>query len=93
MPTNMLVRLLTRRTWVKRSGMGVAAVLFAPALPAQEPPPGAAIRCLATVTGTDLSDPWLEPTAGLVGIIVADSKALRALDLGPIEPATCFKAD
>jgi len=48
---------------------------------------------MATLTGVDLSNPWLQPTAGLVGIIVADSKLLRALDLGSIEPATYFQAD
>jgi hypothetical protein len=48
---------------------------------------------MATVTGVDLSDSWLQPTAELVGIIVSDSQSLRALDLGSIEPATYFKAD
>ena len=48
---------------------------------------------MATVTGKDLRDPWLQPTAELVGIIVAYSQPLRALDLGSIEPATYFKAD
>jgi len=48
---------------------------------------------MSTVTGRELSDPWLQPTAGLVGTIVAYSQPLRALDLGPIEPATYFEAD
>jgi hypothetical protein len=48
---------------------------------------------MSTVTGRELSDPWLQPTAGLVGTIVAYSQPLRALDLGSIEPATYFKAD
>jgi len=94
-PTNFLVRLLSRRTWLQRSGTGVAALLLAPPLFAQGQarPLDATIRSMATVTGVDMKDPWLEPTAGLVGIIVADSKPLRALDLGSIEPATYFKAD
>ena len=77
---------------MQRSGIGIAALLFAPPLLAQEQPLGATIRSMATVTGTDLSDPWLQPTAGLVGIILADSQPLRTLDLGAIEPATCFQA-
>jgi hypothetical protein len=93
MPANFLVHLLNRRTWLQRSVTGVAALLFAPLLLAQEKPLDATIRSMATVTGVDLNDPWLQPTAGLVGIIVADSKPLRALDLGSIEPATYFKAD
>lgn len=93
MPTNILVRLTSRRTWVQRSGLGIAALLFAPPLLTQEQPLGATIRSMATVTGTDLSAPWLQPTAELVGIILADSQPLRALDLGSIEPATHFKAD
>lgn len=93
MSTNILVRLLSRRTWVQSSGMGIAALLLGPPLLAQERPMEATIRSMATVTGTNLSDAWLEPTAGLVGVILADSQPLRALDLGSIEPATYFKAD
>jgi len=48
---------------------------------------------MATLTGTELGNSWLQPTAGLVGTIVAYSQPLRALDLGSIEPATYFKAD
>jgi hypothetical protein len=78
---------------MQRSGMGVAALFLAPRLLAQEQPLGATIRSMATVTGTDLSAPWLQPTAELVGIILSDSQSLRALDLGTIEPATYFQAD
>ena len=92
-PTNFLVRLTNRRTWLQRSGMGVATLLLAPPLLAQEQPLEATIRSMATVTGVVLSDPWLQPTAELVGTIVAYSQPLRALDLGSIEPATYFKAD
>jgi len=92
---NFLVRLLSRRTWLQRSGTGVATLLLAPPLFAQDQaqPLDSTIRSMATLTGVDLSNPWLQPTAGLVGIIVADSKLLRALDLGSIEPATYFQAD
>ena len=91
-PTNFLVRLISRRAWLQRSGMGVATLLLTPPLLAQEPL-DATIRSMATVAGKELSDPWLQPTAELVGIIVAYSQPLRALDLGSIEPATYFKAD
>lgn len=93
MPTSVPIRLLTRRTWVQRSGTGIAALLLAPPLIAQEQPLEATIRSMSTVTGRELSDPWLQPTAGLVGTIVAYSQPLRALDLGSIEPATYFEAD
>ena len=93
MPTKVLVRLLSRRMWVQRSGMGIAALLLAPPLLAQESRLDATIRSMATVTGRNLSDPWLQPTAELVGIILADSQSLRALELGTIEPATYFHAD
>jgi hypothetical protein len=93
LPTKVLVGLLSRRTWVQRSGVGIAALLLAPPLLAEEQPLDAAIRSMATVTGTNLSDPWLHPTAELVAVILADSQPLRALDLGSIEPATYFKAD
>ena len=93
MPTSVSIRLLTRRTWVQQSGMGAATLLCAPPLIAEEQSLEATIRSMAAVTGAELSDPWLQPTAGLVGTIVAYSQPLRALDLGSIEPATYFKAD
>jgi len=91
--TSALISSPSRRIWVQRSCMGIAALLFAPPVLAQEQPLNATIRSMATVTGTELSDSWLQPTAGLVGTIVAYSQPLRALDLGSIEPATYFKAD
>jgi hypothetical protein len=48
---------------------------------------------MSAVTGTQLSDEWLEPTATLVSVILEDSKPLRSLELGAIEPATYFTAD
>lgn len=71
----------------------MAALLFTPTVLAQEQGLGATIHSMAAVTGSDLSAPWLAPTAQLVGIILADSQRLRTLDLGSIEPATYFQAD
>ena len=78
---------------MRRSGMGIATLLVAPPLLGEAQSLDATIRSMATVTGTDLSDPWLQPTAGLIAVILADSQSLRALDLGSIEPATYFRAD
>lgn len=91
--TSALISSPSRRTWIQRSGIGIAALLLAPPLRAEEQALEATIRSMAMVTGTVLSDSWLQPTAELVGIIVSDSQSLRALDLGSIEPATYFKAD
>jgi hypothetical protein len=90
---NVLFRTLSRRMWIQCSGMGIASWLLAPTLLGEEQPLDATIRSMATITGTNLSDPWLKPTAELVAVILADSQLLRALDLGSIEPATCFQAD
>lgn len=73
--------------------MGLAALLLAPPLLAEEQPLDATIRSMTTVTGTNLGAPWLQPTTELVGIILSDSQSLRALDLGSIEPATYFQAN
>ena len=78
---------------MQRTGLGIAALLFAPPLLTQEQSLGETIRSMASVTGTNLSNTWLQPTAELVGVILADSQTLRALDLGSIEPATYFQAD
>jgi hypothetical protein len=93
MQPNVFVRSLSRRALVQKSGMSIAALLLAPPLLAEEQTLGATIRSMAAVTGTNLSDPWLQPVGALVGIIVADSQSLRALDLSSIEPATHFRAD
>jgi len=78
--------------WLQRSGIGIAALLFAPPLLTQGQSLDATIRSMASVTGTNLSAPWLQPTADLVEVILGDSQPLRALDLGAIEPATYFQA-
>jgi hypothetical protein len=44
------------------------------------------------LTGTKLEHRWVEPTATLVSAILEDSKSLRSLDLGGIEPAITFSA-
>jgi hypothetical protein len=48
---------------------------------------------MSPMTGSDLAAARIEPTSGLVGIIVAISKPLREIDLGEIEPATYYVAD
>jgi hypothetical protein len=60
---------------------------------AQEPSVVSAIRAMSPMTGSDLAAARIEPTSGLVGIIVAISKPLRKIDLGEMEPATFYVAD
>jgi len=93
MRPNILFRPLSRRAWVQRNGVGMAALLLTPPLLGEEQPLDATIRSMASVTGTNLGNPWVQPTAQLVAVILADSQPLRALDLGSMEPATYFKAD
>ena len=93
MQPNVLCRSLSRRTWVQCSGVGIASLLLAPPLLGAEQSLDATIRSMTRVTGASLSDPWLQPTAQLVEVILADSQSLRAMDLGSIEPATYFRAD
>ncbi len=78
---------------MQRSGMGIAALLLAPPLRAEEQPLEATILSMTALTGKKLSDQWLEPTAELLQAILVDSQSLRALDLASIEPATSFRAD
>ncbi len=52
-----------------------------------------AIRAMSPITGADLPAARVEPTSGLVGIIVEISKPLREIDLGEMEPATSYVAD
>jgi hypothetical protein len=84
---------LNRRAWIQGSGVGFATLMFGSPLLAQEPPLRTTLRSMSAVTGTQLSDEWLEPTATLVSVILEDSKPLRSLELGAIEPATYFTAD
>ena len=84
---------LTRRLWLQATagGVGLMVCSFVPLL-AQDPQLRNAIRQMVTVTGSELPERWLEPTTGLVGVILEYSKTLRALDLGEREPATFFQA-
>jgi hypothetical protein len=81
---------LSRRAWIGGSSAGLAALLTAPRLLAQDPGVGAVLQLMSRLTGTKLEDRWVEPTATLVSVILEDSKSLRSLGLGEIEPATAF---
>ncbi len=84
---------MTRRAWLSSSAtMGLGAALLASSLPAQEPRLQGTLRSMSAMTGTELPEAWVQPTTALLGVILDDSKALRALDLGEIEPATIFVA-
>ena len=84
---------LSRRGWFQKSGVGFTTLLFGSPLLAQEPPLRTTLRSMSAVTGTQLSNEWVEPTAALVNIILEDSKPLRLLELGEIEPATYFTSE
>ena len=73
------------------SGAAVAVLLTKP-LPAQDARMGDLLQSMSSLTGTKLEDRWIEPTATLVSVILEDSKSLRSLDLGEIEPAITFSA-
>jgi len=84
---------LTRRHWLLCGwALGFVGSFFIPDLLAQEDP-AATVRSMSWMTGAKLTDVWLQPTAGLVKIIVDDSQSLRELDLDEIEPAVIFSAD
>ena len=82
-----------RRLWlqVTDGGLGLMACGILP-LRAQDPKLRDAMRQMVVMTGSELPERWLEPTTGLVGVILEYSKTLRALDLGEREPATFFQA-
>jgi len=73
------------------SGATVAALLAKPLL-AQDARMGDLLQSMSSLTGTKLEDRWIEPAAALVSVILDDSKSLRSLDLGEIEPAVTFSA-
>jgi hypothetical protein len=58
---------------------------------AQDPRLRDAMRQMSVMTGAELPEPWVEPTASLVGVILDYSQILRRLDLGDLEPAIHFK--
>lgn len=84
---------ITRRSLLQGAG-GAASLsaLLAASVLAQEPQLREAIRQMSVMTESGLSERWLEPTTGLVGVILDYSKTLRALELGEREPATFFQA-
>lgn len=84
--------MLNRRVWLRGAGVGIATVLAGPALLAQEAKVGEVLRSMSSLTGTKLEDRWVESTATLVSVILDDSRSLRSLDLGEIEPAITFSA-
>ena len=82
---------LSRRQWLLLGAAACAAsAVSGQTVLAQQSPYLKAAGCMAPMTGTPLAAPWDAPVAELVGIIVDDSKALRELELGEIEPATRF---
>jgi hypothetical protein len=92
MKENSSTAIFSRRAWIRGSGAGLAVLLAKPRLLAQDARVGDVLQSMSSLTGTKLEDRWVEPTATLVGVILGDSKSLRSLDLGEIEPATAFSA-
>jgi hypothetical protein len=84
---------VSRRALLQGAGgaAGLSALLAASVL-AQDPQLREVIRQMSAMTNAPLPEPWVEPTTGLVGVILDYSKTLRALDLGEREPATSFQA-
>jgi hypothetical protein len=82
----------SRRAWIRGGGAGLAVLLAQPRLVAQDTKVGDVLESMSSLTGTRLEDRWVEPTAALVSAILEDSKSLRSLDLGEIEPAITFSA-
>lgn len=87
---SMVVGSFSRRAWIQ--GGALAMLLSGSQLLAQESPVGTTLRSMSSITGSPLADQWLTPVAILVDVILEDSESLRALELGSIEPATCFRA-
>ncbi len=79
-----------RRTWIQGSATALTMLFLGSQLPAQEAPLRSTLDSMSSVTGLHLGDQWLEPVATLVNVILEDSKPLRTLELGTIEPATHF---
>ena len=93
MPRNILVHSHSRRLWIQRGAATLTALFAGSPLLAQEAPLRSTIGSMSSVTGSHLEDKWLEPVAGLMNVILDDSKPLRSLQLGSIEMATRFTAD
>lgn len=84
---------LDRRGLIKAGGLGLLALLANSETIAQDSPMTTTLRAMSVITGVQVSDQWLVPSAGLVSAIMDDSKPLRSLELGSIEPATRFQSD
>jgi hypothetical protein len=90
---------ITRRRWLQ--GVGCTALAISTTrlssnvevLAQQTTPPLAnLIRAMSAVTGSEVAENWINPTASLLGIIISSSKGLREINLGELEPATDFLA-
>jgi len=85
---------LTRRFWLQGMaccvGLSVAGPSMSVAATPQDSRMADVIRAMSALTGTDLAENWVGPTASLVAVILDYSKAMRQLDLGELEPPTNF---
>ena len=85
----------TRRLWLQgvacSLGLSVVGLSAGGDAAVQDSPTAAAIRAMSTMTGGELAEPWVGPTASLVSIILDYSKGLRQLDLGELEPTTVYR--
>ena len=84
---------VSRRECLRVALLASGGAIAAPLAIAQEASVESAVRAMSPMTGSDLAAARIEPTSGLVGIIVAISKPLREIDLGEMEPATFYVAD
>jgi hypothetical protein len=86
---------VTRRIWLQ--GLGCSVGLSALSISASEQSSTQAssmqnaVRSVTTMTGAEIPEPWVAPTALLVGIILDYSKDLRLLDLGELEPPMVYR--
>lgn len=84
----------TRRLWLQGMacsvGLSVSGLTPSVAATAQDSSLADVIRAMSAMTGTELAENWVSPTASLVSVILDYSKAMRKLDLGELEPATNF---
>jgi len=86
---------ITRRLWIQSvayAAAGASTIGLSSNVEAQgqAPPLAPAIRAMMAVTGDQIEESWIGPTASLVGIILDYSKGLRELNLSEVEPATDF---
>jgi hypothetical protein len=86
------IAISSRRAWIRGGGVGLAALLASPKLLGQEVKVAEVLQSMSSLTAAKLENRWVEPTATLVSVILDDSKSLRSLDLGEIEPAIIFSA-